>query len=154
MGRDKALLPIGGVPLARRTALTLLRAGCVPVSLVGNQPALAELGLPVLREPETSRHHPLIGVAAVLEQAQGLSLFAPCDLPHLTTDAILRLLAHGGPCVAAGQPLLCILPSEMATAAAEQARSGGSARAFVAALPTITIEASALHNANTPGDLQ
>ncbi len=78
MGRDKALLPIGGEPLAARTARILTEAGCGPVSLVGNQPELAGLGWPVLREAD-GPHHPLRGVAAALASLPGgLALFASC----------------------------------------------------------------------------
>lgn len=154
MGQDKALLPIDGEPLAARTARILTEAGCGAVTLVGNQPELAGLGWPVLREPDGPRH-PLRGVAAALASLPGgCALFAPCDLPALTPEAIGRLLASGGPCRADGQHLLCVLPADLAAQAAESASAGGSVRAFVADLDAIVLPESALLNANRPEDLR
>ena len=69
MGRDKALLPLDGVPLAARLAEVLRAGGCDPVGIVGRRPELRTLGLPVLFEPgfgeataEERVHHPLLGV--------------------------------------------------------------------------------------------
>ena len=153
MGQDTALLPISGEPLAARTARVLTEAGCQPVSVVGNQPALARLGWTVLREPD-GPHHPLRGVGAALDGLTGgCALFAPCDLPSLTPAAVAMLLAHGGPCRAQGQHLLCILPSERAAEAAEAARAGASVRSFVADLDVISLSESVLLNANCPEDL-
>lgn len=153
MGCDKALLAVGGVPLARRVALTLSSGGCVPVRLVGNQPALASLGFPVLREPAEPERHPLIGVAVGLQAADGLTLFSPCDLPELTAATVRTMRSHGGPCVAAGQPLLCVLPPELSAQAWTLLRQGAPARQLTAALPQIAVPMGDLHNANTPADL-
>ena len=153
MGRDKALLPISGQPMASRTAHVLQRAGCAPVALVGRQPGLVGLGHPVVTEP-SGVHHPLVGVWAALAcTTQPLALFAPCDLAHLTPDAVRSLLAQQRPCRAEAQPLLCILPVTMAHRARVQAQRGGSVRAFVADLPAVPIDADVLLNVNTPMDL-
>ncbi|MFT5681351.1 MAG: molybdopterin-guanine dinucleotide biosynthesis protein A [Myxococcota bacterium] len=153
MGRDKALLPIDGEPLAARTARILSEGGCRPVHIVGNQPGLSGLDWPVLREPDGD-HHPLRGVATALASLpDGLALFAPCDLPALTSQAIDSLLAVGGPCRVVGQPLLCVLSSEQAHRAAAHAHAGGSVRAFVAELEPLILPESVLLNANRPEDL-
>ena len=153
MGRDKALLPIDGEPLAARTARVLQESGCAPVALVGRQPELTTLGLPVITEPAGVRH-PLIGVATALRQADSpLALLTPCDLPRLTAAAVRCLLAAARPCRALGQPLLCILPTSDARRALEHAQRGGSAREFVASLPAISVSMDALLNLNTPMDL-
>ena len=154
MGCDKALLAVGGTPLARRAALTLAAGGCAPVHLIGNQPALATLGFPVLREPSELGRHPLLGVAAALQVADGLTLFSPCDLPNLTAATVRALLGCGGPCAAAGQPLLCVLPPGLADQALELLRRGGPASALVCGLPQVSVPARELHNANAPVDLQ
>ena len=153
MGQDKALLPVGGVPLAARTAAVLRDGGCAAVHLVGRQPALEALGWPVIAEPEAD-YHPLFGVAAALQAADTPRiLIAPCDLPHLQPRHIAELLAVGGPCLAQGQPLLCVLPTAWAQRIQRAAQQGASARAVTAALPRVHLPAHALHNANTPADL-
>jgi len=153
MGRDKAFLPIDGEPLAVRTARILEEAGCHPVTLVGRQSGLRALGWSVLTEPDGT-HHPLRGVAAALAISSGpLVLFAPCDLPCLTPTAVRLLLEAGQPCIAADQPLLCVLSPEAASHAAHHASAGGSVYAFMAGLPQIALPPQVLLNANTPEEL-
>ena len=86
MGRDKALLSVAGVPMALRVARALADGGCRPVTLIGRQPALAGLGLPVLAEarPDGARH-PLWGVAAALEgcEVEGVATTIPLHLAIL-----------------------------------------------------------------------
>lgn len=148
------MLLLDGEPMAARTARALQDAGCAPVALVGRQPALATLGLPVITEPAGTRH-PLIGVHAALQQTSSpLALFAPCDLPHLSAAALRCLLSQGQPCRVLGQPLLCILPLTAARHALAHALAGASARAFVAHLPAVTVPEEALLNLNTPMDLR
>jgi len=153
MGTDKALLRYKGEPLAKRTAMTLAAAGCSPVSLVGNQPSLLDLGYPVFREPPGAPH-PLNGIAAVFTQHRGLALFVPCDLPHLRPETLRLLLDVGAPCVAEGQPLLCVLDERFAAEALSLARSGGKVRALVSGLPTIAVPPEDLTNVNTPGEFE
>ncbi len=153
MGRDKALLPLRGEPLAARAARILSEAGCAPVTLIGNQPGLTMLGWPVLREQDGD-HHPLRGVAAGLSSTNAdLVLFSPCDLSALTAAAVRILHAHGAPCWVAGQPLLCVLSAGWAESAARQAAVGGSVRDFVAALPSIPLPEEVLVNLNRPEQL-
>ena len=158
MGRDKALLPVDGVPMALRVARALAAAGCAPVTLVGRQSTLEALGLPVLSAEEDAAHrHPLWGVAAALQASAGAPLvcLAPCDLADLTAEALAPLLARGGPCVAAGQPLLCVLaPSPpLAEAARRLAAQQAPVRALTRDLPAITVPEAALRNVNRPADL-
>jgi len=157
MGQDKALVEIAGKPLARRLAEVLQRAGCAPVSLVGRQPALGALGLPVIRESAVG-HHPLFGVAAALGTLEkGLALFAPCDLLHLEPSHIARLLETGQPCVAEGprgvHPLLVVLPTILGERAEALAEAGAPAHALVEGLLRVTLPEAALQDANRPVDL-
>jgi len=156
MGTDKALLPISGETLAARTARVLAEGGCAPVALVGNQPALVELGWPVITELPGA-HHPGRGLAAALRSIQGpLALFAPCDLPGLTPADIRALIAHGGPCVAITgdrrNPLLSVLPRALADPAAAAARDGAGIWRLVSDLPLIPVGRFAGWNVNTPID--
>ena len=159
MGRDKALLPFEGEPMAARIARVLGEGGAGMVHVVGNQPGLAELGLLVLNEGAHEGHHPLFGVAAALFATVGpLALLAPCDLPWLPAEAIRRLLAVGGPVVAeaAGRihPLLAVLPTSLGEAALERALAGGSGQGLVVHLPKLALPPEWLRNANRPEDLQ
>ncbi|HEV7719921.1 MAG TPA: NTP transferase domain-containing protein, partial [Iamia sp.] len=97
MGRDKALVPIDGVALARRVADALVAGGCVRVLAVGGDAAaLAALGL----EPVLDRwpgEGPLGGLATALsatDEGDRLVL-APCDLlhPSAVVAALLGALA-------------------------------------------------------------
>lgn len=154
MGRDKARLPIDGVPLAVVIADVLYRAGCRPVRILTKAARLKSARFDVLHESD-ARHHPLIGVATGLTVAKGpLVLFSPCDLPALTPDAVQQLLAFGRPCHAAGQPLLCVLPKAWSVRAATIAAEGGPARSMVNGLPTVKLPEAALLNANTPQEME
>lgn len=157
MGRDKATLPVDGVPMAARVAQVLAEAGCAPVTLVGRQPALRTLGLPVLAEGD-AEHHPLYGVAAALEGcATPLALFCPCDLVAVSAAPLVALVGYGAPCVAASagrrHPLLVVLPRSWAARARALAQAGGAARALTEGLPGIELPESALFDANRPEDL-
>lgn len=165
MGRDKALLPLDGVPLAARTALVLRAGGCEPVMVVGRRPELRALGLPVLFEPgfggetpEERGHHPLLGLATALASlTEGLALVAPCDLVGLRAEHVALLLAVGCPCVArAGgrvHPLLAVLSVHDAARAAALAAEDGSAFALTGGLFPVDLPERALHDANRPEDL-
>ncbi len=100
MGTTKALIDIGGVPMAARVAAALGAAGCASVIAYGGDPdQLAPLGLPVFadRFPGSG---PLGGVLGVLElvdahQPRPDGVFAvACDLPALT-GAVLDVVAQG-----------------------------------------------------------
>jgi molybdopterin-guanine dinucleotide biosynthesis protein A len=92
MGRDKATLEYGGVPLARRVA-DVLGACVARVRLVGKSGELPALGLETIVDRHPGRA-PLIGVAAALAacEASGV-LVAACDLVHLDARVALALLA-------------------------------------------------------------
>ncbi|MES1257997.1 MAG: NTP transferase domain-containing protein, partial [Acidobacteriota bacterium] len=64
MGSDKALLRIGGRPLALRIADAVAEV-CGPVTLVGDPARYASLGLPVLAD-EFAGEGPLSGIEAAL----------------------------------------------------------------------------------------
>jgi len=95
MGRDKALVPIDGVALARRVADALVAGGCSRVLAVGGDgPALVALGL----EPVPDRwpgEGPLGGLATALGAANegDVLVLAPCDLLHPSAAAVATLLA-------------------------------------------------------------
>jgi molybdopterin-guanine dinucleotide biosynthesis protein A len=158
MGRDKALLEVHGEALAQRLARVLTEAGCDPVRIVGNQPELASLGLPVVPDPPDAPRHPLSGVVAALALVGGgHALFVPCDLPSLQADDVRSLLGHGEPVegVVAGrrQPLLGTIPASWAPRLEVCARDGDSARRALAHRRPISLPDRAAVNVNTPAEL-
>jgi molybdopterin-guanine dinucleotide biosynthesis protein A len=102
MGTTKALIDIGGMPMAARVAAAMSAAGCVSVIASGGDPdQLARVGLPVLadRFPGSG---PLGGVLGVLEffdahqpRPDGVFVVA-CDLPALTGVALDVLVKGAG----------------------------------------------------------
>lgn len=158
MGRDKALLPVAGTPLAARVGQVLLDAGAATVHLVGRQAGLGDLGLPVLVEPSHPGHHPLFGLAAALAHASGeLALVAACDLVALEAGPVRQLLLHRGPVVAedsAGRrALLAVLPTAAAAEALTMAREGGPVQPFLRRFPPRRLPDEVLRNANTEAEL-
>ena len=158
MGREKALIPIDGVPLALRTAAILERCGLTTISVVGRQRSLHQLGLPVISDPVTDNHHPLYGIAAALNQCKAnLVLFVPCDVVNLTENHIQALLEVDGPCVASSEgvkhPLFAVLPAELADQARALADAGRSAHTLVQGLPVVPLPAPNLNDANSPDQL-
>lgn len=89
MGRDKALLEVGGVPMALRVADALRAAGATEVLAIGgNAPALGALGLDV-RPDDRPGDGPLPATITALRAArERLVLVASCDLVHPSPAAI------------------------------------------------------------------
>lgn len=105
MGRDKALLPVDGVPLARRVADALVVAGASSVEAVGGDaPALCAAGL-AHRPDRWPGEGPLGGVITALGAASrpGVAVVLSCDLVAPAPEAIhlvVRALATSGADVA------------------------------------------------------
>jgi molybdenum cofactor guanylyltransferase len=157
MGTDKAFLSIGGVPMAKRQADLLRRAGCSKVWLVGKKPDLAELGEEVLWD-KSRTSHPLVGVSAALAHCdEEWALISPCDLPMLSLGAVHTLLSGPFPCVATDgsrrQPLLGIFPSHWAERANIMAIGQRAAMQFSEGCNSIILPPKALLNANQPSQL-
>lgn len=92
MGRDKATLEVGGVPLGLRVARAL--AQCVErVRFVARPGALPVLGFPCIPDRHAERA-PLVGIAAALAACEASAvLVAACDLPSVAPRVLLALLA-------------------------------------------------------------
>lgn len=85
MGRDKALLEIGGVPLLERTA-RLLEPLVAGVTVVGPPQRYTALGLHVVPDDELGLG-PLAGLATALRLCEApWALVVGCDLPYLRAD--------------------------------------------------------------------
>ncbi|MDR7418605.1 MAG: molybdenum cofactor guanylyltransferase [Armatimonadota bacterium] len=96
MGRDKALLDVGGVPMIRRV-LEALRPVCGDLVIVTKTPgAYNDLRARVVIDDEPTQA-PLIGLRAGLAAvATPWAFAAACDLPRLSTAAV-RYLAGLAP---------------------------------------------------------
>lgn len=101
-GRDKALLPLRGEPMASRTA-HVLSAHCRACVLVSNADPghFAALGLPVIKDEFGDYAGPLAGLLSAMRWAKrnvpGVRwiLTAPCDTPFLPDDYVLALAGAG-----------------------------------------------------------
>jgi len=111
MGRDKALLPLGGVPMALLQAQKLERV-CGRAAFVGKEPGLlATLGYPFVADHSVERAA-LHGLLAALEcSPEELAVVLAADVPRvpetLLAELLTRLEASGAPAVvptAAGHP--------------------------------------------------
>jgi molybdopterin-guanine dinucleotide biosynthesis protein A len=90
MGRDKAMLTLGGRSLIERAVEQLREVGCRPV-ISGSRPDLAGYA-PVLPDLRPGCG-PLGGIEAALSVAPGAAvLFVPVDLPLLPTQFLSLLL--------------------------------------------------------------
>jgi molybdopterin-guanine dinucleotide biosynthesis protein A len=92
MGRDKALLPVGGVPLVAHVAGILVEAAgsCAIVAPRGRYEGL---GFPVLADGWPGEG-PLGGIRTALESGEAdWHVIAAVDLPRLRTEYLRELLA-------------------------------------------------------------
>lgn len=91
MGRDKAFLDVGGVPMIRRV-LDALASVCAEVLIVTKTPqAYEHLGVRVAHDDDP-RQAALVGLCAGLRAAQTPVAFAAgCDLPFLSPAAVRYL---------------------------------------------------------------
>lgn len=165
-GLEKALLDLGGRPLAAHVAARLgPQVGALALSANGPAAGYAGLGLPVLPDaPEARGEGPLAGVLAGLVWAEGLGAEAlvtvACDTPFLPEDLVARLARHpGGAYARAGgrdHPTAALWPC--AARGALAARFAGGERRMRAALSGAhPVEFAAppdpFANLNTPEDL-
>lgn len=91
MGRDKALLELGGQPLAVRIA-ERLRPVVGEVALISNLGRHGQLGLRVFADRVAGRG-PLGGIVTALENTRcDWNLIVACDLPFLDTGFLRVLL--------------------------------------------------------------
>jgi molybdopterin-guanine dinucleotide biosynthesis protein A len=107
MGRDKALLPVAGVPMLQRIARAA-REACDQLFIVGrNMPPDWPVTIPATFLPDapfgasarapTTTHSggPLVGLITALKRLGSPLLLLPCDMPLITTDLLKALLeAH------------------------------------------------------------
>lgn len=104
MGREKALLELGGVPLIVRAARLLELVVGAP-TVVGDREAFRALGLRTMAD-DAPGVGPLGGISTALRVARGpWSLIIACDLPYLTREWLEFLTGR-----AAGSEADVVLP--------------------------------------------
>jgi molybdopterin-guanine dinucleotide biosynthesis protein A len=170
MGRDKALLPYGGSPLAVRVAHVLSLAGADPVVAIGGDlDGLRSVGLTALADPRQGAG-PLAGVATALEQvgAADIVVVLACDLPRASPIAVQAVVAalvadpgaRAAVPVAGGrlQPLHAAWRrAALPVVEAALARGDRAVRLVLESLDAITVpdlDPSWFANANEPADLR
>lgn len=165
MGRDKSLIPVGGVPMAVRVVAALQDGGCRSVRVIGGDTA-ALIALGLAAEPDAyPGEGPLGAIAAALASTSASAvLVAACDLAYLTPNTVRRLSA-----AAAGQPAsvvsafstrrepLCAIWPRSAVSIVGEAFASG-ARAVAAAFDRldvveVPVDTADLRNLNQPSDL-
>jgi molybdopterin-guanine dinucleotide biosynthesis protein A len=92
MGRDKAFLPIGGVPIFERV-LEVLKRHLEKVILIGDRPErFTRYGLPV--HPDLYPGSSLGGLYTGLHVSETRYIFAaPCDLPFASDDLLQYVIS-------------------------------------------------------------
>jgi molybdenum cofactor guanylyltransferase len=131
MGRDKALLTLGGKPLVEKGLLKLGQV-CIEVAIAGGTEELARFGRVI---PDKSAGcGPLGGIVSALEESSfEWNLFLPVDAPFVPVSALKELLAGAdgfdGVCVMARtggqmQPL-CAVYSKKSLAVLQEEFAAG-----------------------------
>lgn len=115
MGRDKALMEVGGEPLVARVARAARAAADEVLLIAPDSKCFESLGLPIVCE-ETPGLGPLEGLRVGLAAARhDWALVLACDLPNLEAPVLQRLLDFRGgvdavvPQTARGLQPLCAL---------------------------------------------
>jgi molybdopterin-guanine dinucleotide biosynthesis protein A len=171
MGRDKALIPVGGTPMVLRVADALWVAGASAVVGVGREPdALASVGLATVPDNRPDAG-PAAGIATALARADrdemvmvvGCDLVAPSPaamgatlaaLAHHTTAAVAvpvsdgRTQWHHAAWRPSAAPAL-----ERALEGGARAVGGVVAAAGLAVVGVDGIDPTALADADVPSDL-
>jgi molybdopterin-guanine dinucleotide biosynthesis protein A len=171
MGRDKAWIEDGGMPLIARAIATVRAAGAEEIFISGREGVdYSEFQLPVLHDLEPG-FGPLGGIERGLRQSTSpLLLVLAVDLPRMTSDCLRGLvdrcsnLTGAVPKLQGGlEPLAAIYPIRCHEIASSfLARARRSARDFAAAchreqavhfIPVSAADAPCFSNWNSPTDL-
>lgn len=161
MGRDKALLPLGGATMVEEIAAKVRRV-TGNVALIGPVEKYAHLGLPLI--PDAVENCGPIGglYTALLHTRSDWNVLVACDMPDVTELFLKELLAEAESsdmdCVvpeSSGRfdPLCAVYHRRVATAAKSAIqRKLFKMQDFVSTLRTRPWPAAPLCNVNTPDD--
>jgi molybdenum cofactor guanylyltransferase len=162
MGRDKALVTVEGVAMARRMVERMIEAGCSDVVAVGGDAlGLADAGIEYLADRHPAQG-PLGGILTALSIGAPCLVVA-CDLPRLGSASLIEVVAALGSHAAAmahsdrPEPL-CAVWSERAAWPLQRHFDDGERavhRAIVDLdIAWVQLPAGELRNVNTPEDLR
>lgn len=114
MGSNKALLPVGGMPLIQHVALRLLSLVDERMLVIGNDPAVqAAVRIPrptVALTDAWPDAGAVGGIATGLAQVEGWAAVAACDLPLVRPEIFRHLLALAQEPGPDGQPWDVVVP--------------------------------------------
>lgn len=163
MGRDKARLPLRGVPLVEAVAREVEKAAGATVLVGARDPVPGFLSIPDLHPGEG----PLGGILTALHHSKAeWNLVVACDMPEIAADFLAMLLDQAERSTAAalvpagpsGMPEpLCAVYHRSCRAALDRAFASGirkvtDALAGVATRQLAVAEALYFQNVNTPDD--
>lgn len=94
MGRDKAALALGGIPMLERVALAAHGAGMAVIVVGRERPEWWTLEGVRFIDDDAPDTGPLGGIATALRVAGAAVLALACDMPLVTTEAIAWLQAE------------------------------------------------------------
>ena len=97
MGRDKALIPIDGIPMIQRILGTLQRVVPRSVVISDRMGAYGFLGVPV--HPDVIKDRgPAAGIhSALLHASTDRVLIVPCDMPYLSEELLRHIMCFPDP---------------------------------------------------------
>lgn len=163
MGRDKAVVDVGGRPMLERVADAVTEAGADPVVIGGGPLRHGRLDVLPDRRPGSG---PLAAIAdALVWSPHELVVVLACDLALLDTETVTRLVAAAAepaidvatavtdrrePLCAAWRVSACLPVVEELVIAGERAVVAAFDRLRVGEVP---VSAERLLNVNTPADL-
>ncbi len=98
MGAPKASIELAGAPLIERPLRAMREARLEAVVVAKPESGLPPLDVPVWQEPEEPSH-PLTGLVAALERADGPVVVCGCDLPFVAPALLAHLAGRSEPLV-------------------------------------------------------
>ncbi len=114
MGSNKALLPVGGVPLIQHVALRLLPLVDDRLLVIGNDPAVqaaVQIPRPTVALADAWPDAGAVGgIATGLAQVEGWAAVVACDLPLVRAEIFRHLLALAQEPGPDGQPWDLVVP--------------------------------------------
>jgi molybdenum cofactor guanylyltransferase len=164
MGRDKALLPLGGATMVEQIA-SAVRNAAGNVTIIGPTERYGHLGFPVVPD-KIENCGPLGGLYTALSITKtDWNVLVACDMPHVTATFLTQLIeaaeASGADCLVpeTGGKLdpLCAVYHRRVAPAAESAihRKLLKMQDFISTLRTSrwpVPDPRPLHNVNTPAE--
>ncbi len=161
MGRDKALLPVGGRTLLQ-TVASQVNEAVGSTTIVGSPEKYKGLGFPVIPDLRPNCG-PLAGIEAALSDSQSeWTLIAACDMPGIDSSFLRGLVSHARPGFGAIIPVtpderlhpLCAVYHATTLDAISGSLDDGIFKVLDAlqSVAVLTVAVDSVQNANTPAE--